>query len=90
MRRLALVSFAFSAAVFVSQYCLIRMLPLFAGVGAALIMLVLLFIKHEKVRPARFISLGLTLGFLWCFGYDIIYVQPVKGLDQITDRYTPG
>lgn len=64
------------------------MLPLFAGVGAALIMLVLLFIKHEKVRPARFISLGLTLGFLWCFGYDIIYVQPVKGLDQITDRYT--
>lgn len=88
MRRLALISFAFSAAVFISQYCLIKMLPLFAGTGAALIMLVFLLIKNEKVRPAKYLALGLALGFLWCFGYDIIYVQPIKSLDQVTGRYT--
>ena len=59
------------------------MLPLFAGAGAAAIMLVLLFIKNEKVRPSKFIAMGLTIGFLWCFGYDIIYVEPVRSLDQV-------
>lgn len=63
------------------------MLPLFAGAGAAAIMLVLLFIKNEKVRPSKFIAMGLTIGFLWCFGYDIIYVEPVRSLDQVPGRY---
>jgi len=80
MRRLAIASGAFSAAVFVSCYLLsaVWLLPLAAlGIlgGAALLLL-----KERWLRPGCIALFGLAFGFLLCFVHTQWTLRPAEAL----------
>ncbi len=82
MRRLAIASGAFSAAVFVSCYLLpsVLLLPLAAvGIvgGSAL-----LFLKERWLRPGCIALFGLAFGFLLCFVHTQLTLRPAEALSE--------
>lgn len=84
MRTLAIVSFSFSAAIFVSVY----LLPFGYTPAAALIFfalgIVLRFSGEKWLKPLAFAVLGAAVGFGWFYLHDLQTVVPAHLLEGTT------
>ena len=87
MRRLALVSFSFSAAVFLCNYLLPQSLWLGAA-GCCVICFGIVFaaLKGRRRKLLCLISAGLAAGFVWMVAYDAVFFAPARALDDQTIR----
>lgn len=87
MRRLALVSFSFSAAVFLCNYLLSRSLWLGAA-GCCVVCFGIVFavLKGNRRELLCLISAGLFAGFVWTTVYDAVFFAPARELDDQTVR----
>lgn len=82
MRKLCVFSFSFALAVALCQYLLpLRFMPLAAVIALALGLAVYAVLRSDKRRAAILVSLGLSLGFVWNFGYDTIFFSHARELD---------
>ena len=80
MRRLAIASIGFSAGVFLAQYVLpLRLLPVFAGVFAAL-GLGCLLVKGKLRLHAMLLLLPAAIGLVWSLAYNKINLAPAEKL----------
>lgn len=90
MRKLAIVTGGFAAAVFAAILLFPNMQrPAFAAVcvGAVLLLALLRRILPDKPRRrALLCCAGLALGMLWTSGYDRLVLDPVRKLDDTTIR----
>ena len=85
MRKLAAFSFAFSAAVYGCSYLLPAEVRITAGIAAALLGMIGLFLLKGKRRTlAAILCAGLCLGFLWTECYDRMFFEPARKLDDTT------
>jgi competence protein ComEC len=84
MRTVAAVALPFSGAVFASQYLLPGRLWLPAGMLCAVLALLTLFLRGDRRLRLLLVALGLSAGFLWCRGYDLIFYAPAQELDGRT------
>jgi len=87
MRRLAALSFSFSAAVLACNY----VLPQGRWLWAAAVSLVLLggsflLLKGRRRKLLCLVCAGLSAGFLWTQFYDAVFFQPARELDDQTIR----
>ena len=85
MRKLAAVSFSFSAAVFACNYVLCSSLWLGAA-GVFLVFFAASFLL-KKGKGRRLLSLicaGLCAGFIWTYFYDAVFFAPARELDDRT------
>ena len=87
MRKLAIFSFSFSAAVLLCAYLLPQSLWLPGACvgGGALLPFCLLFKGRRRLALAIACS-GLALGFLWTAVYDALFFAPARALDDQTIR----
>ncbi len=82
MRKLCVFSFSFALAVALCQYLIpLRLMPLAAVVALALGLLVYAVLRTDRRRAAILVSLGLSLGFIWSFGYDTVFFSHARDLD---------
>lgn len=82
MRKLFAFAVSFSLAVFAAAYLLPRRLFLpAAGLCALLVLAGRAFPAGDKRLRARLSALGLVLGFLWCWGYESMFLTPARLLD---------
>ena len=87
MRRLAIVSFAFSAAVFAANGPVPGGALLPAGAAVALLCPLCWFVMRRMVRRRLAVVLvlsGLAAGFLWTAAYTALFFQPAGKLDGRT------
>lgn len=84
MRKLAAFALPFGAAVFASQYILPGRLWLPAGMFCAVFALAALFFRGDRRLRLLLVALGLSAGFLWCRGYDLIFYAPAEDLNGCT------
>ncbi len=87
MRRLALLSFAFSAAVFLACYLPLERQLVFLGCGfAALFVIVRLAVPMNRRLRCRlsYLTFGLMLGFFWTAAYGQVFWLPAAELDGKT------
>jgi len=87
MRKLAALSFSFSAAVLACNY----VLPQSGWLWAAMVSLVLLggaslLLKDRRRKLLCIVCAGLSAGFLWTRCYDAVFFQPARELDDQTIR----
>ena len=87
MRKLAILAFSFSAAVFASVLALPEGLP--APLGLTLGLLFPLLCLALRARPrlrlaAALVCAGLAAGLLWTWGYSRVFFQPAQALDGRT------
>ena len=87
MRKLAVFSFSFSAAVFVCCYLLPREIWLWSCILCLLVCGTAWFLlKRNKRVFSTILCAGLTLGFLWMTVYDRVFFDPARALDDTTVR----
>ena len=88
MRRLAILSFSFSAAVFAANTLLPGGLLLPVGLGFGLLCLLCRFALRGVTRRRRLAAMlilsGLSAGLLWTAAYDALFFQPARELDGRT------
>lgn len=84
MRKLAAFALPFGAAVFAAQYILPRQLWLPAGLFCAVFALSALIFRGDRRLRLLLFALGLSAGFLWCRGYDLIFYAPAEELNGRT------
>lgn len=85
MRILMWFTIGFAAACALGTYFWLgSALLLFALVGVAGFAACMALRKHEACRRAAMVFVGFTLGIVWTFGYDAVYVRPVRQLDGQT------
>ena len=89
MRRLAVFSFCFAAAVCGCQYMLPADMWVTAGLLCAVGFAAALFLlKGRRRLLAGIVSAGLCAGFLWTAVYDRIFFEPARELDDTTVHMT--
>ena len=87
MRKLAAFAFSFSAAVLTCNYLLERPAWLFfAGVFAAAFLGCFFLMREKRRLLCCLLCAGFGFGFLWMRGYDAIFFQPARELDDKTVR----
>ena len=87
MRKLAAFAFSFSAAVLTCNYLLERPAWLFfAGVFAAAFLGCFFLMREKRRLLCCLLCAGFGFGFLWMRGYDAIFFQPARELDDQTVR----
>ena len=87
MRKLAAFAFSFSVAVLACNYLLARHMWLIFAVAFAAAFLSCFFLLREKRRLlCCLLCAGFGFGFLWMHGYDAIFFQPARELDDKTVR----
>ncbi len=87
MRVLAIFAASYSAAVFLAVYGGLRWSLVPLGVGCALGAVIVFRrgkIVEHRPRAAALCAAGLAAGFLWTFGYQQIFIAPVRALDEQT------
>lgn len=88
MRKLAVFTGGFAAAVFAAILLFPNMERLAAGAAcaaAAVLLALLRRVLPDKVRRRALIGcVGAVLGLLWTSGYDRLFVDPVRALDDTT------
>ena len=82
MRKLAIVAFCFSAAVYASRYFLpYDWLPVSSAISVAVSFIA--FIFKGKIRQRIFIAvLSIAVGFLWSWSYTHVFVKPFWDLHE--------
>lgn len=85
MRKLFTLAASFGAAVFGAAYLLPRSLFLPAvGICALLALAGRLAPEGDQRLRVRLAALGLAAGFLWCWGYEAVFLAPARILDGRT------
>lgn len=88
MRKLAIFSLGYAVSVLLSVLVLPREYLPFLGVLCLLPAGVLCLIKSQRHRKNRkrilLCCFGLAIGFLWCRGYDALFLEPARVLDDKT------
>ena len=80
MRKLAVFTFSFGAAVALCVYLLPRWIGVYLGATLLLLGVGLCFIKREKLKPVRLAALGLAFGCFWSWAYACYKLAPVEKL----------
>ncbi len=81
MRKLALFTPGFSAAIFLCQYFLgFRGMAVLAAVAAADALLTLA-VRKKAAGAVRVAALGVAIGTLWNMAYYVVFVSPAEGLN---------
>ena len=90
MRKLLWFAVGFALAVGLCNALLpVNVYLLSSGVSAALLAICLFcMLRFPKFRIGAMISFAATIGFLWCLGYDAMYLAPVRGYDGQTVTLT--
>lgn len=89
MSRLAVLSFFFAGAVFLSNYLPLEPLLLPLGCGFALAFALTFLPSRRRLprtRTVRYAAFGLALGCLWTAGYSRVFWTPAQDLDDKTER----
>lgn len=88
MRKLAVGCLAFGTGIFCAIYVLneVWMLILAAVFGAVGIMAT--FVKSRRKLFIQIICFGLAIGFLWSWGYNMLYYRPAAEMDGHTITVT--
>lgn len=81
MRKLVCFAIPFGIAALVCVYLLSAFWGLILGFVFAVCCAVLCFLKFEKKKMTAIIAAGLAVGFLWCAGYELLFLQPVWTAD---------
>ena len=85
MRKLAIVSFSCSAAVFMAVYGKWDVWLVWLGAACVLAAVVLpLLFRGRRRLGARLILVGLAAGFLWTAAYSAVFYRPARELDDRT------
>lgn len=89
MRVLAIFAASYSVAVYLSVYGKLdsRLLPI--GMFLAAVTLAVLLLKKQLGRKGTVVVLctaGMAAGFLWSFGYQQIFIEPARALNEQTVR----
>lgn len=84
MRKLAIFALSFSAAIFLSQYAIPEGWLLYLSGFFVLLGVFAVFFDDKRRLPALLLAFGLSIGFLWNFGYTQIFFNPAKALDGQT------
>lgn len=82
MRKLMLFTIGFSAACAVGAYVVSGIWLLFLALGCTVGLGAMIWIDSLTVNRCKCILLGCLVGLLWFFGFDALYLQPVRGLDE--------
>ncbi len=82
MRKLMLFTIGFSAACAVGAYLVSGIWLLFLALSCTVGLGMLLWINSPRGNQSRCILLGCLVGFLWFWGFDTLYLQPVRRLDE--------
>ena len=90
MRKLLWFAVGFALAVGLCNALLpVNVFLLASGVSAALLSICLFcMLRFPKFRIGAMVSFAATIGFLWCLGYDAMYLAPVRGYDGQTVTLT--
>ena len=96
MRKLAIVSFSFAAAIFLAHYILPFGLLLTAAGVTAVLSIIGLVLKPAKVKviPERIclrlivVLISLTAGFVWSFMFSVLFTSPAGNLHEQTETVT--
>lgn len=88
MRKLMWFSIGFAAAVLVGAYVIMGSLSAVLGIGLGLVAVGCAFLvrNNKAMRIPAVVALGCCAGFLWFWGYDHFYLQPVRQLDGVTTQ----
>ena len=87
MRKLAAVSFSFSAAVFLCSYILPQSDRLLTSAACFVFFCAAAVLWHGTKRLfICLIAAGLCAGFLWTYTYEAVMFQPARELDNQTVR----
>ena len=84
MRKLMWFGVGFTAACAVGAYLISSQWLLYLGVACLLACLGLLFVHSPFSRKALCIALGIGVGLLWFWLYDVYYLSPVRDMDDQT------
>ena len=88
MRKLMWFAIGFTVACAVGTYLLSGMWLVFVGLFCLAGFIPLLFTKIKSAKITAAILFGCALGFLWHWGYDSIYLNPIRPLDGETVSIT--
>lgn len=81
MRKLVLFASPFALAALLYVYLLSVSVCIVLGTVSLIGCLVFCFVRFEKHKQIAIITAGLAVGFLWCFGYEILHLQPIWKAD---------
>ena len=81
MSLLAAFSFSFAVAAVLCVYVLPAWAALLLGIVALLTGVIAVAVRGLRDRGIRRIAFGLALGFLWCYGYEMLQLRPLGALD---------
>ena len=88
MRKLAIFSVGYALAVFAAVFVLPGgvLLPLggFCAVLAAALHLLKKILPDKGRRRALICCVGMVLGFVWTWGYDCLFLEPARAMDDRT------
>ena len=88
MHKLAVFSFAFSAAVFACCYLIPTEICFWVGGLCALMFGAALFLLKKHRRFTAILCAGMCMGFLWTGVYEQVFFNPARELDDTTVRLT--
>jgi len=81
MRRLMWFTIGFAAACAVGAYLASGVYLALLAVFSFAALLALFSIQSKLSRKARCVLLGCVIGFLWMWGFDYLYLKPVRQMD---------
>lgn len=81
MRKLLLFTVGFAGATALCAYLLEGILPVYLALLCAMGCVGLCFVKHNHAKAGALALIGLCAGFLYCWGYDVLYLTPAKEAD---------
>lgn len=86
MRKLLWFAVGFALAAGLYSYVLpLNFYLLAAGLSAFLLAICLFcMLRFPKLRIGAMVSFAATVGFIWCFGFDTIYLAPLRNYDDQT------
>lgn len=76
MRRLLLVSCGFACGCLLAVYLIPQRFRLIAAAAGLLLFGILLLLPALSACRARLIAAGMMIGLLWCWGYELLLLQP--------------
>ena len=81
MRKLMWFTVGFAAACGAGIYLLFGQWHLLIGLFCLLGSVALLFLKTKPAKITAVVLLGCATGFVWIWGYEMLYLSPAKGYD---------
>ena len=81
MRKLMWFSIGFAVSCAVALYLLSGSILVWLALAFGIVSIAALFVRHDTVRAIALLLLGFSVGVLWMWGYDAVYLQPARDYD---------